>query len=367
MNILYITTVSGTMDFFIDQITDLIQKGNHVDLACNIDVGPVNSVYNTLECQIYNLACSRHLSVKEIKKTITQIKRIVKNNQYDIVHCHTPIAAACTRIACKKLPVKVIYTAHGFHFYKGAPLKNWLIYYPIERFCAKWTDVLCTINSEDFALASEKMQAGEVIYVPGVGIDLNLFSISEERRTRKRQEVNIPEDAKVILTVGNLNANKNQSLIIEAMSKMKRDNLYLLIAGVGDLKEELEQLAKSYDLSDRVKLLGYRTDIGELYSTADVVCHPSKREGLSVTIMESMACGLPVICSDIRGNRDLIVNGKGGYLCKSNDVNAFQAALDKVLFEKEENNMGEYNRNRIQKFSKDEVIPQIERVYMELK
>ena len=220
MKILYITTVSGTMDFFIDIISTLIKQGNQVDLACSTVTTPINSHYNELGCRVHELSCSRKLSFINILKTISEIKKLIENEGYDIVHCHTPIASFCTRVACRKLNVKVVYTAHGFHFFKGAPLKNWLIYYPAEKLCSRWTDVLVTINSEDYELARKKMRAKKVTYVPGVGIDEARYQVNDNIRMLKRKELGIPEDAYVILTVGELNENKNQSIILNAMKKL---------------------------------------------------------------------------------------------------------------------------------------------------
>ena len=178
MKILYVTTIGITMTFFKQLIRELLDDGHTVDIICNEDNEKVPACYREWNCNIYHHSCSRFPLSKGNLQAISQIKNLVSENQYDIVHCHTPIAAMCTRVACKKLRkegLKVIYTAHGFHFYKGAPMLNWLVYYPIEKICSFWTDVLITINQEDYELAKHKMRAKKVEYVSGVGIDVDKF------------------------------------------------------------------------------------------------------------------------------------------------------------------------------------------------
>lgn len=307
MKILYVATVGGFMKFFKDLVRQLIDDGHVVDFAANQSSSKVPDYYSKWGCKIFDISCSRSpLSFGNIK-AIKQIRNLAK--EYDIVHCHTPIAAACTRLACKglrKKGVKVIYTAHGFHFYKGAPKKNWLIYYPVEKICARWTDVLITINKEDYELAKKKLHAKKVEYVPGVGIDVDKFANTMVNRIQKRQEIGVPEDAFMLLSVGELNANKNHHIVIKALAEIGDPNIHYVIAGKGDKKDELEALAK--ELNVNLHLLGYRSDVAELYKVADLYILPSIREGLNVSVMEALSSGCPVVASKIRGNVDMISN-----------------------------------------------------------
>lgn len=297
------------MSFFNKLIKDLIDCGNVVDIATNEKESSVPVCYREWGCKIYPISCSRSPFKSGNLKAIKEIKKIVENDEYEIVHCHTPIAAACTRLACKglrKKGVKVIYTAHGFHFYKGAPKKNWLIYYPVEKICARWTDVLITINKEDYELAKKKLHAKKVEYVPGVGIDVDKFANTMVNRIQKRQEIGVPEDAFMLLSVGELNANKNHHIVIKALAEIGDPNIHYAIAGKGDKKDELEALAK--ELNVNLHLLGYRSDVAELYKVADIYILPSIREGLNVSVMEALSSGCPVVASKIRGNVDMISN-----------------------------------------------------------
>ncbi len=224
MKFLYVTTIGSTMDFFVKIAEQLIAQGHTFDIATNESVSQVANCYIAWNCKIHHIDTCRSPFGKGNIKAIGQIKRIVKENKYDIVHCHTPIVAMCTRIACRnvrKHGTKVFYTAHVFHFFKGAPLMNWLVYYPIEKICSYLTDVLITINKEDCGLAMKSLNAKKVCYVSGVGIDLNKFGkITVEKNKEKRARY----------------AGMN--------------NIYYIIAGKGDLKEHLQSVIDELSLTN---------------------------------------------------------------------------------------------------------------------
>lgn len=332
MRILYITTIGSTMGFFKSFIRELICSGSIVDIAANEngDETPVPNCYREWECKIYQLPCSRSPLDKGNIAAVREIKRIIQNGGYDLVHCHTPIAAACTRAACKglrKKGVKVLYTAHGFHFYKGAPLKNWLLYYPVEWFCAHWTDILITINREDYERARRHLHTKQVKYVPGVGVDIKRFADTKIDRAAKRSEIGVQESAVLLISVGELSRRKNHALVIRSLAKIKDNNIHYVIAGIGPLQNELQALAASLDVSDRVHFLGYRKDILELYKAADICVFPSIQEGLPVAVMEAMACGLPIIATDIRGTNDLLIDSENALIERHDDVIGFSKAI----------------------------------------
>lgn len=363
MKILYVTTVGSTMGFFTSLVRELLDEGHQVDIATNEDDSPIPACYRDWECSVYPLATSRSPLNRGNLKAIRQIKALAAEQKYDIVHCHTPVAAMCTRIACQKARkhgTKVFYTAHGFHFYKGAPLKNWLMYYPVEKLCAHFTDVLITINKEDYVLAQKKMKAKRVEYVPGVGIDLEKFGKVQVDRAAKRRELGIPEDAILLLSVGELNENKNHETAIRAIAGM---DVYYIIAGKGNLHEHLQSVIAELNLTDRVKLLGFRTDVAELYAISDVFVFPSFREGLPVSVMEAMASGLPVVCSRIRGNEDL-VDDNSGVLFDPHSVDECGAVIAEIIQECELRlEIGQQNVKRVRKFSIDNVNGIINAIY----
>lgn len=333
MRILYVTTIGATMEFFAPLIRQLLDAGHQVDMAANISERDVPDCYRRWGCQVHPIACARSPLASGNRKAICQIRKLVKSGKYDIVHCHTPIAALCTRLACRdaaKWGTRVFYTAHGFHFYRGAPMKNWLVYYPAEWFCAHVTDVLITINREDYALARRRMKAKQVVLVPGVGVDLARFCPDLAAGAQVRSALGIPARAKLLLSVGELNENKNHSLVIRALAALADPNIHYVVAGIGDQTQTLQNLARKLQVADRVHLLGYRVDVPAFYNAADVFVQPSYREGLPVSLVEAMASGLPCAVSRIRGNTDLI-DETGGALFAPDSVADCCRALQTLL------------------------------------
>lgn len=364
MKILYITTIGTTMGFFKDLIEDLIKAGHSVDIATNESESPVPEIYRELGCKIYPLACERTPFHAGNWKAIRQIRELVEKNEYDIVHCHTPVAATCTRLACRKARkrgVEVYYTAHGFHFYKGAPLRNWLLYYPVEWICAYFTDVLITMNREDFHLAQKRMHAKRVKYVRGVGINLSRFQNVQIDIAVKRKEIGIPENAVMLISVGELIKRKNHKLILQALTKIDNQNIHYVIVGKGPLRQELQEYANTHNIGRRVHFLGYRKDIAELYKASDICCFPSFHEGLPVALMEAMACGVPAVCSNIRGNTDLIAEG-GGLLFSPQSVDECCQSICNML-DSDWVAIGKTNAVNVQDCSIDIIIAEMKSLY----
>lgn len=335
MKILYVTTISLTMNsFFKPHVEMLVREGHHVDIACNYADLALDGWFSELGCTFYQIDFMRSPLSRHNIKAYNQLKKVIDHGDYDIVHCHTPTASVLTRLVCrkyrKKAGLKVFYTAHGFHFYKGAPMLNWLTFYPIEKLCAHFTDKLITINQEDYALAKKKLKAKEVCYVPGVGINLSRFANVHVDRSAKRQEIGVPEDAFLLLSVGELNENKNHQIIIKALAKLNNPNIHYAIAGVGDGREAVLALAEALGVAGQVCFLGYRTDVPELNHTADVFCFPSIREGLPVSLVEAVACGLPVVAAKNRGTCEIVTPDKNGFLCMHDDCESFAQFINEL-------------------------------------
>lgn len=338
--------------------THVCAKNDFIDEACVI---PCCDHY-------YDIPFSRSPLNRNNIEAYKKFREIVEENDFDIVHCHTPVGGVIARLACRKARkkgTKVVYTAHGFHFYKGAPLLNWLVYYPIERWLARYTDVLITINREDYARA-QKFKAGKVEYVPGVGVDTERFCgmLSREEARAKKEELGIGAQDVILLSVGELIARKNHKAVIHAIKKISDPHLRYLIVGRGALEAKLQAAVEQLGLTEQIKLLGFRKDIAELCAISDLFVFPSYQEGLPVALMEAMAAGLPVICSNIRGNTDLIADGEGGFLHNPEDVGGFAASIqvivgDPALREK----MGGRNRTKVQDFSKDIVQKRMQKIY----
>lgn len=369
-----LTTVASTLQQFCMQFIKLLQKtGYQVDVVCNFEEGNnisderIKSFKNELTSIRVNyrhfgfsrnaLCIGKHIeSYKELKKYIEQ-------QQYDFIHCHTPIAGAIGRLAAHKTKTKIIYTAHGFHFYNGAPNKNWCIFYPVEWLCAHWTDILITINLEDYALAQKKLKAKQVVYVPGVGIDLSIYGQKKVDKMQIRKYLGLPYDSVMLLSVGELNENKNHRIVIEALKGLP-ENVHYVIAGIDKLDGMNQKLAQEIGIKDRVHFLGYKINIAEICAASDIYVFPSFREGLSVSLMEAMASGLPCVVSRIRGNTDLIDNN-GGVLFNPTSIDECSDAIVKVLNSNRQE-MGLYNAEKVKKFSVETVVNQMREIYSRL-
>ncbi|MDM5285514.1 glycosyltransferase family 4 protein [Peribacillus frigoritolerans] len=367
MKILYVTTISNTINaFLVPHIKALIKQGHQVDIACNINQD-VNPEIVKLGCSIYNIEFSRSPISFNNYHAYKKLLKLIILEKYNIIHTHTPIASVCVRLAKRKVKgLKVIYTAHGFHFFKGAPLKNWLIYYPIEKWLSKYTDVLITINNEDFLRAKKSFNARKVHIIPGIGLDVKKLEEVDIDYQKKRSEFGVDKTTFVLLTVGELNSNKNQETIIKSLSKLEDSNIKLLICGEGPLKYYLEKLAKELGVDKQVKLLGYRKDIPEICKVSDLFMFPSKREGLGMAALEAMACGLPIITSNIHGITDYSINGITGYVCDPNDINKFAESIrDLKNNAKLREKIRRENIKRVKKYDLENSIRIMSNIYKE--
>lgn len=259
-------------------------------------------------------------------KAYRELKKLLEREKYDLVHCHTPVGGVVTRLAVKHAKLqkkpKVIYTGHGFHFYRGAPLINWLIYYPIEKWLAKSTDVVVTINNEDYALARRKLQTEKVEIIPGVGVDLGRFRpANAHEKEELRRKNNLEKDDFVLIYAAEINKNKSQELIIDEITALKEiiPRIKVLFVGKGPEQRRLEEKVGRLGLRDTVRFLGYRKDMAELYRMADVAVSASRREGLGLNLIEGMASGLPIVARDNRGHREIVVSDEEGVLFRDGD------------------------------------------------
>ncbi|WP_317328845.1 glycosyltransferase family 4 protein [Ruthenibacterium lactatiformans] len=335
--VLFVATVVKThiMEFHIPYLKMFKEMGWETAVAAR------NDYENPADCVIpysdtyYNIPFERNPLRPGNLKAYTELKKVIDEGGYDIIHCHTPVGAMLTRLAAKqarKNGTKVFYTAHGFHFYKGAPAINWLLYYPVEKWLSRYTDVLITINKEDYERA-KTFKAGRVCYVPGVGIDLKKFNAGYVDKEQKRKEIGVAPDDFVLLSVGELIPRKNHEVVIRAMSVLKQnsglEHIEYVICGRGAYEADLKKLAEELGVADHIHFLGYRNDISEICNCADLFVFMSHQEGLPVALMEAMACGLPAVCSNIRGNTDLIEDGVTG-LISNNTPEELAEAINRM-------------------------------------
>jgi len=301
-------------------------------------------------------------------KAYFALKKIIDRGKYDMIHTHTPMGSVVTRLAARasrKKGTRVLYTAHGFHFFKGAPLLNWLTYYPIEKYMARHTDTLITINNEDFERAKAKFKT-RVEYVPGVGIDPKKFDIkmSKADKSKLRKSLGLSDTDFVLLYPAELNKNKDQSMLIDVMERAtaKYKDIHLLLPGVDSLDGYHRRIINKKGLAEKVHLLGYREDIPQLLKITNLSVSTSRREGLPVNIMEAKYIGVPIIVTDCRGNRDLVEYDECEAVVAPGDVSAFQEQIT-LSYEKFITNKGAALAARSNKYLLDRVKLRMNEVY----
>lgn len=366
---LLITTVSGFVpQFEMNNVKILKKKGYEIHYASNFKTpfyGDDNSKLEGTGIVCHQIDFARSpIKILNLIKAYKQLNLLKKTIKFDLIHCHTPLGGVLGRVVFSNIKnTKILYTAHGFHFYKGAPLINWLMYYPVEKLLSKITDTTITINKEDYKRAKH-FSAGDVQYVPGVGIDVSKMQNKEINVDLKRESLGIPKEAIIVLSVGEINRNKNHKVIIKAIAELQNKNIYYLICGKGKLMTELSRMIQKYGVEDNIKLLNYRNDIDEIYKISDIYAFPSYREGLSLSLMEAMANGLPCVVSNIRGNKDLITQGKGGYLINPENVDGFKIALSELIENQELRiKMSKENLNKIVDFDLSQIANKMENIY----
>ena len=307
-------------------------------------------------------------------KAYRQLKKLIKDNNYKLVHCHTPVGGVIARLASlseRKRGLKVVYTAHGFHFYKGAPKKNWILYYPVEKMLSRFTDVLILINDEDYNLALNKgFNAEKIEHVRGVGVNFDKFipQTSELKQSLRKKHSYLEEDF-ILVYVGELRHRKNQELLINAIQKTKNKipNLKLLLVGDGELYSKYKDLIEDLGLEENVELLGYRKDVPELMLLSDVAVSSATQEGLPVNVMEAMATGLPVVVSNCRGNRDLVFDGENGFIFEIDDIDKIKDALIELYNDKElRSRFGIDSLNKIKQYNIETILRKMEEIYLSL-
>lgn len=375
---LMLASVASMIDQFnMNNIQILLDLGYDVDVAANFTDGgtitrervkDLERRLADLSVTVYDVPIPRKITkLGDIVKSYQLVKCLCEKQQYQIVHCHSPIGGVVARLAAKnsrKKGTKVIYTAHGFHFYQGAPVINWLIFYPIEKICSYWTDVLITINREDYAFAMKHMKAGRVEYISGVGIDVEEIYAARQNMEETRKSLGVSDRDIVLFSVGELSHRKNHEVIIHALKESNNPHIQYFICGQGELEKYLKDTIDNLELGKQVHLLGYRTDVYELYHAADIFVFPSCQEGLPVALMEAMASGLPVVVSRIRGNVDLIEEGKGGYLCEPDDVAGFISGIGDLVGDEESRiRFGEENRKKIAGFDVSIINDKMKKIY----
>lgn len=334
MKILYVANVHRHFNaFHKPYIKWLRENGHEVHVVANGDdvVSDVDKKY------VINIQRSPYRFANI--SAYMELKRIIEKEKYDVVHCHTPMGGILGRLAskgCRKNGTKVIYTSHGFHFCKGCPIKNWILYYPIERFMARYTDVIITINEEDFKLA-QNLNIESCYYIPGIGLDIETFKncINNKNLSNKRSEIGVRNDEELLLiSVGDLSNRKNHKIVIKALKGLKDLKFKYIICGSGDQESNLKALVRSMKLEDDVIFLGHRADVRELLEVSDIFIFPSLWEGLGIAGIEAMAACVPVIASDRHGIKDYAIHNETALLCDPKNDTEFTNAIIRIAQDK---------------------------------
>ena len=305
-------------------------------------------------------------------KAIFQLRKILLEEKYDIIHTHTPMGSVVTRLAAKKARkhgTRVIYTAHGFHFFKGASLINWALFYPVEKYLSKYTDTLILINKEDYNLAKKKFKkCRDIQYVPGVGIDEDKFNIKLTKKDKHelRESLGLKDIDFVMIYPAELSNRKRQIWLINTVSTLLKEdeNIHLLLPGKDSLNGKCQELVRHLNLEYQIHFLGFRKDIPELLQISDLSVSSSRQEGLPVNIMEAMYVGLPIVASDCRGNRDLVKDGENGYIVPLNDSETFKDRIKTIYGNKTlRNKLKMKNKKEIKNYMLKDILKQMKYIY----
>lgn len=365
---LLVATVGGFVpQFEMNDVKLLCELGYEVHYAADFDMTMYDVDWDMVKQSgmvLHNIAIQKSpAAVGGNMKALRQLIKIINSERISLIHCHTPMGGVLARIAAllSAREPKVIYTAHGFHFYDGAPAVNWIFYYPAERLLARFTDVIVTINSEDYARAKNfhLNLGGKAVKIPGIGLKQEHFM---HRGIDIREQLGVPSEAFHIVSVGELNKNKNNKVVIEALKYIIDKNLipengrriYYTLCGRGSMSEELKSLTKSLGLEEYVKFAGYRSDVENILASADCFVFPSVREGLGMSALQAMAAGVAVIASDNRGTREYMVSGQNGLVCIQNTPNCFAKAIMKL-----------YNNNAFRKYLGENAVKTAEKFSLE--
>lgn len=372
--ILVTSTDLMMVQFLLPHIRNLFENGYVVEVACSDVGGRMDEIHEKLrDCvrKIHTVDLHRSPAAPGNFKGYRQMKAIIEKGHYDIIWTNEPVMGVTTRLAAKearKKGTKVLYMVHGFHFYEGAPKVNWMVYYPIEKLMASKADVICTVNHEDNRRA-KSFKVKEVKYIHGIGINTERLTLGNDK-SDIREELGLDKNDFIVLSVGELNENKNQKVIIQAISMLKDKNIHYILCGKGDQAENLKKLAAENHLEQNVHFLGYRKDVVDICSQADVYVMPSKREGLPVASLEAMYCRLPLVTSKIRGLTDVMENGVSGYMCSPDDARGFAEGIKCLKANpKMRKEMGERNRETVKPYcieeTKKEVLELLAELYNE--
>jgi len=368
--ILYVATSDIHLKtFHLPYLKWLHDVGHEVDI-----VAEKRSSYSFEHIETYyHVDFPRKITALRLWRTFKRLKQIVSARHYDLIHCHTPIPSVLIRLAAmSQRPdgLKVLYTAHGFHFYRGAPWSYWLTYFPVEYWLSKRTDGIVTINQEDFAFASSWLRSEKNYLIPSIGVDTNRFRpASTERRREIRESKGFNEDDLLILYIAEFVAGKNHVFVLDAANQLLTNvpNAKIIFLGTGALWHEIRSEVQRRGLNRQVLCLGFSEDVENYAAIADIGISSSRREGFGLGLVEQMACGVPVVASMVRGHREFIDDGNNGFLYTQGDCEGFCRRVIELSVNKDlRKAMGRAALTKSEKFSVDQSLAAMQKIYNEL-
>lgn len=362
--------------FILPHVQYLNEQGFIVDVACSHAEGYKKEGYHKFirenipdGSSFYPLNLERNPFSLVNRKGLKELKKIINGNTYDLIWTNEPVMSVMTRLAARKARrkgTKVLYMAHGYHFFKGAPKKNWL-FYPVEKIMVSFCDAMCMICWEDYEFTRKHMPSKKVYHIDGIGFDVKKFSDVVIDREKKRSALGIDKDDVFILSVGELQARKNHEPAIRAIGSIDNPHLKYMICGRGELENHLREVARKVGMEGRLMLPGHVYDIPELLKAADIFVHPSQREGLGIAALEAMAAGLPLVTSNVQGIKDYVINGKTGFVTTPNDIEGYRKAILKLVNNPD---LREYiqsnNKEIVKKYDISEAVRNVYSIIMEI-
>lgn len=366
------STASHIRNFHLPYLEYFKEQGWQVDVAVGGGAGPEPMPYAD---RVIELPLEKSLVAPGNLKALRFVRHLLRENSYALISTHTALAGAVVRLAVKLNGKgspwpgrgKVVHTSHGYFFNGGGSLAE-LGYLEAERYLADVTDVLMVMNETDYRLALQYRLGKKVVKIPGMGIDLSRFSPAgpEEKAGLKEKAGYRPEDF-LIVYAAEMSKRKNQGEMIRAfaLASAREPSMRLILAGDGAWKHEYRKLTGKLGLEDKVNFPGHVQDIAALYKMCDLAAATSKSEGLPFNVMEAMACGLPVVASEVKGHTDLL--GEMQCLYGLGQEKLLRDILlrlyrDNVLRKK----LGNENSRRIQAYSLGRVRPIVTNDYAAL-
>ncbi|MBQ7351391.1 MAG: glycosyltransferase family 4 protein [Clostridia bacterium] len=359
------TTDNMIWQFMIPHIKHLQALGNEVECVCAKTGFWFDELKEKHNLVVNEMDFARNPITPKNLKSYKLLVKLQKEKNFDLVYCQQPVGGLMGRLIAKKFKIPCIYTAHGFHFFKGCPLKNKLIYKTVEKWLSRYTDALITINEEDYQNAL-KMKAKKVYKINGIGIDEEKVKKEKFNKEEFRKQLGLSTQDKVVLTVSEINENKNYIAMLQAMKILveKDQNIKFVSCGTGVWDEKIKNYAKELGIDKNCIFLGYQKEIGKIMQVSNIFLHASFREGLTLSVLEAMSLGLPCVVSNVRGNRDLVDNEKGGFVVEPTDFAMFAEKIYTILNdEKLTQEFKKYNQEKSKSYMVSNVKSQLEEIY----